>query len=306
MQDQSAMNSDQVRFEVGGPEDLGSSLLAFRSPDSLNEDGWSLLAISTEDDREEVVGVVRVGRKYHDREDPRLLMRLVVAPPWLDTDVPSRLLRATLRHVSEWGGVCVQIVDHISHFHPLSKVLKDEGFLVRETFDTFEADLLPLVASWHENNTRLAKYFKDLPITEVADITEVNMRAVSLAWSAWIGGTAEEQYDILMRALGGVSERITMRHSCVLLAKGQLIGIGLGQVVGHVLKIHAMAIAPGSRVAGLTPRILARMGSIAQEDGATVMSFEAGRGQPDTQKVARRIKAKLIKSSECLRYTFSV
>ena len=306
MQDESTiLNPERVRFEVGGPEDLAATLLAFKSPESLMQDSWTLLAIAEGEGSDDVIGVVRVGRTYHGYDESQILMQFGIIPSWFDTDIPSQLIRKTLSNISEWGASSVQMFHPVSPSSPPSKLLKDEGFQVRETFDTFEADLQPLVASWHENNERFAKYFKDLPDTEVLDITEENMRAVARAWSSWIGGTAEEHYDLLMRAHGGNSDHITLEHSCVLISEGQLIGIGLGQLSGEKLKIHALAIAPGSRVAGLTPRILAKMGSIAQEDGATVMKFEAGRRQPDTQRVARRIQAKLMQSNESLAYTFA-
>ena len=298
------LNPERVRFEVGRPEDLAATLLAFKSPDSLMQDSWTMLAIADGEDSEDVIGVVRVGRMYHGIDEPKIIMQFGIIPSWFDTDIPSQLVRQTLTNISEWGASSVQIFQHLAPSKPLSKILKEEGFQVQETFDTFEADLQPLVTSWHENNERFARYFKDLPDTEVMEITEDNIRAVAKAWSSWIGGTAEENYDVLMHALGGNSERITLRHSCVLISEGQLIGIGLGHVSDQKLTIHALAIAPSARVAGLTPRILARMGSIAVEDGASVMKFEAGRRQPDTQRVARRIQAKLTQSNESLVYTF--
>ena len=115
MQDESAiLNPERVRFEVGGPEDLAATLLAFKSPESLMLDSWTLLAIADHEDSEDVIGVARVGRTYHGSDELQIVMQFGIIPSWFDTDIPSQLIRKVLSNISEWGASSVQM------FHPVS------------------------------------------------------------------------------------------------------------------------------------------------------------------------------------------
>jgi GNAT superfamily N-acetyltransferase len=130
--------------------------------------------------------------------------------------------------------------------------------------------------------------------TQEVELHELNEQAtprIAQFWSTMIGGQTEELNDTLVRALAGLDAQVDPRFSRYATCRGAVVGIALCAVKDNALKTIAIAVAKPLRLQGIQTQLLAEVGQAALAQGATLQVFEAGRRQPDTQRLASRKKA---------------
>jgi len=265
----------------------------------LVETGWGLVALAGEGASRSVVGVVLLSNRYVDPTRAAIGIRLNVMKFLMDSRVPEQLLEQALVSVEEWGARSLRVLEHVDEDGEEALLFKRLGFRESDTFDSFELDLKETIEGWRYAEDVIGRNFKESGAVEIQGLDERHIRKVAACWAGWIGGNPEEHLDMLVRSIAGIELRIDPVYSRVVTLDGNLVGIALCCVEQDALKVHALAVDPKTRMTGIQTKMLLDLAVPAFEAGARTQFFEAGRSQPDTQRVAKRLDARLVKSRIC-------
>ena len=290
---------DRIRIEPARPEDRAT--LAMTNPNMryMAESGWSLVAVDGNEEFAPVVGSIVVTKGYVESELACLGMHLSIVSSWLETDLADLLLQPVIESTVEWGARRLRTTEHLQPDAPLGRKLEEHGFIPGETFDTYEMDLEETIESWKDTLERIERNLKFPEDIEIVPLQEHMAMEIARAWAAFIGGDAEQNRDTIIRAIAGLESLIDANHSRVAIRNGRVIGLHLCKLRDTTLKVHALAIHPRHRLSGLQLRLFIDNGVRAFKAGALVQQYEAGRRQPDTRNMSKRIKARLINSAIC-------
>ena len=277
---------------------IDRAALYLLAPESrhLIETGWALVALHGQGEERAVVGAVILTTRYVTNDEATLGIRLNMLPKLFETELPHRLLQPALDAAREWGAQGVRVLTHIPTEGIRATTFKQLGFVEADTFDCFELDLKETIDDWNYAENLIKRTFKDIPEYEIVPLHDGLTRPVARAWSNWIGGQMEDQVDLITRSIAGLPSSIETNYSRVALLDNEVIGLALGRVHNDAWHVDALAVRPDSRLTGVQNGMLAQAGTNAVNAGATKMIFEAGRLQPNTQRVASRKKAKLLTS----------
>jgi ribosomal protein S18 acetylase RimI-like enzyme len=293
---------NSIAIQPAGIEDRAALALLVPEYRHLVETGWGLVALKGEEPTRTIVGAVLLSNRYADSEQATLGIRLNMLRPWFDTELPQRLLQPARAAASEWGARRLRLLEHVPIDGPEAALFKRLGFTEADTFDTFDLDLQEAIDGWRYALDLIDSRLKGLVEYEMVPLEEHHARPVGNAWARWIGGDAEEHHDTIIRGIAGLPSAIDPRYSRIALQEGKVVGMALCAVEEEALHVKAVAVAPDSRLTGVQTRLLMEFGVPALEAGAKIQRFEAGRLQPDTQRVARRLGATLVASKICFEF----
>ena len=297
---------DAIAIESAEVEDRAALALLMPDYRHLVETGWGLVGLKGKEPTRRIVGAIVLSTRYIDSEHAVLGMRLNMLQEWMEGELADRLLQPALAAATEWGARRLRLLEHVPIDGPEAALFKRLGFTEADTFDTFELELQKAVDGWQYVHDLIDRRLTGLLEYEIVPLEEKNVKPVARAWSKWIGGNAEEHQDTILRGIAGFPGPVDPRYSRIALHEGNVVGLALCSIHEDVMHVHAVAVAPNSRMMGVQTHMLVEIGTPALESGAKVQRFDAGRLQPDTQHLARRLGATLVSSKICFDFELPV
>ena len=285
-------------IEIQPAQHHDRAALALLAPEhrSLVESCWARVALEGNQHDRPIVGAVMLTNRYVNSPKAALGIRLNMLPQWYETDLPNQLLEQAVTAAREWGAKQLHMLEHIPNDGERAALFRRLGFSEADTFDAFELDLKEAIEGWQYVHKLLEKTFKNSPQFDIREIEERYARPIALAWAKWIGGQAEDHVDSIIRGIAGLPSVVDPKFSRIALLDGKLVAMALCRIKDMKLYVEALAVAPDSRLSGVQTQMLVELAIPALEAGAKVQYFEAGRSQPDTQRVAKRLDATLVAS----------
>lgn len=298
MQDTKSPNrSNDIGIAPIRAEDRATIALTMPQHKYLAQTGWGRVASLGSENDDPIIGFLVASTRPEGEDDSTIGFRTNILKEWFSDELLARLVNEVAEQARSLGARRLKMAEHLPEEAPMAIALSKLGFMTTETFDTFENDLDFAHRGWksdHELFTTRLKFKQDY---EVVEMTDRFIRPTAQLWAREIGGNVEQHVDLLDQAIAGFSPTVDLRYSRIAIEKNEVVALLLANVVEHAMKITALAVRPSHRLTGIQTQMLLEAGTKAIEDGATVQVYDAGRLQPDTQSLARRIKARLLRSS---------
>jgi hypothetical protein len=235
-------------------------------------------------------------------EEAGLFMDIAAIDESIFLDVVEGLLKEVLDAARAWGAPAVNISSSANGAHAVDMLLK-RGFVVTDTFDTYEVDLEPAMGHLQKVISKLKGRVRSRAEWTICPALAEHAEAIGRSWNAWIGGSSERKYQQLRARLDHEASNESETTTAILaIENDMLVGFIIASLIDDdVLVVHGQAIAPALRVDLLHTELLECVLTRAHARGATRIRFEAGRSQPNTLRVAARNEADVLSSSPSLR-----
>ena len=299
----SAIDSSSARAVIPATQGDRIALNAFFPTWMSQRIGYSAWLVVEGGDEPEVVGAAILEDSLDGTgEDAGLVMDIGAIDDSTLAEVLDDLLEEVLGTVRACGAPAVKI-NSSSRGAKSSAMLLDRGFVVTETFDTYQVSLLPALEYLQNFLGRIRGKVRSRATWSLMPAIARDAEAIAESWRAWIGGSFERKYQQLRYRLNSEADQDEDVTTSVLALDGELL-VGLviaGIVDEETLVVHGQAVAPALRMDPLHAELLETVLVRARDRGATRIRFEAGRSQPNTLRVAARHQADVLSSVPSLR-----